>query len=103
MADIGNSIGITPDRLREVAPEFRSAAQDTFTLISQLDYARSSLISELHGAQLSRSPDALEGLLYRWHDALTNLAHSMQIVANNLDVAANSYQTTDQNVMHTTP
>ena len=96
-------VGVTPDRLREVVPEFRLAAQDTLNLMEQLDYTTRFLIGELQGASLSRSPDALDGLWAKWRNALTNLSQSMQTVASNMEVAANTYQTTDQNVMRTNP
>ncbi len=60
MADTGNTIGVTPDKLREVSPQFRRASQATYDLISSLDQATQSVLSDMYSAQLTHFPDALD-------------------------------------------
>lgn len=103
MPDAGNTISVTLDRLRSVAPEFRMASQETFYQISTLNQVTSNLLNEMYSAQLTRSSQALDELWSKWRDALTNLAYSMETVANNLEIAAEGYQYTDQNVMPHNP
>ncbi|GAC1344449.1 MAG: hypothetical protein NVSMB27_05440 [Ktedonobacteraceae bacterium] len=100
---MSDEIKVTPERLWEVSPEFRRASQDTYNLVYTLDQATNSLVYEMYSAQLTRSPEALDSLWYKWHNALSNLAASMQTVADNLDAAAGGYENTDHNVMPYTP
>lgn len=95
----GDFIAISPERLREVSPQFSTAAHDTSAMISQLNQTTTNLVSDMYSSQLLKSPDALDTLWNKWRQALTNLASSMQTVATNLDTAAASYQHTDQHAM----
>ncbi len=97
--DAGGSIKITPDRLREVSPEFRKASHETGEMISRLNQTTSSLVSDMYSAHLMKSPQALDDLWNKWRDALSKLANAMETVANNLDTAADGYQHADENAM----
>lgn len=99
MADT-TDLGVSPDVLRQVAPQFRTAAQDTLDLVYQLDGVTRNLLNDMYSANLVHSPDALDMLWRRWYNSLTTLSGAMQTVADNLDAAANIYQGTDHNAMH---
>ena len=94
----GNSIKVTPERLREVAPEFRRAAQETRDLLANLHQVARNLVYELYDARLTRSPDALDHIWNRWGSTITNLAGAMEAVANNLETSANNYEATDRHI-----
>ena len=96
---MADTINVLLDQLRTVAPEFRIASQDTLDLIDQLNQVTSNLVGDMYAAQLTRSPDALDTLWNRWRHALYNLAMSMNTVATNLEIAADSYEGTDQRAM----
>lgn len=94
----GNSIKVIPERLREVAPEFHRAAQETRDLLAGLNQMARNLVYELDEARLTRSPEALDRIWNRWSSAIDNLAGAMEAVANNLETSASSYEATDQHV-----
>ena len=94
----GNSIKVTPDRLREVAPEFQRAAQETRDLLASLNQMARNLVYELYEARLTRSPEALDRIWNRWSSSISNLAGAMEAVANNLETSASSYEATDQHI-----
>lgn len=95
-----DGINVSPDQLRTVSPQFRTAAQDTLDLVSRLDGVTRNLISDMYSTQLAHAPDALDTLWRRWYNSLTTLSSAMQTVADNLDAASGGYQVTDQNAMH---
>lgn len=97
---VTDGINVTPDQLRTVSPQFRTAAQDTLDLVTQLDGVARNLIGDMYSTQLVHAPDALDTLWRRWYSSLTTLSGAMQTVADNLDTAAGGYQITDQNAMH---
>lgn len=99
MAD-ANHLGVSPDMLRSVSPQFRVASQDTLDMVNQLDWITRNLLNDMYSANLVHAPDALDALWRRWFDALNTLSGAMQTVADNLDAAANVYQITDNNAMH---
>jgi WXG100 family type VII secretion target len=96
-SDSNESFEVTPQRLRDTAPSFYKASQDTSDLVRHLNSITQQLIDDM-SSELSKSPDALERLADRWRNAMWSLCASLEKVGGNLDAAANKYHTTDNGV-----
>ncbi len=91
------SFEVTPERLRDTAPIFHKASQDTADLVRTLNASAQQLINEM-SSELSKSPTALQHLCDRWRTSMNSLASALDKVGSNLDAAGGGYTSTDQNV-----
>ena len=96
--DDGNTINVSPARLRETAGMFQKASQDTFTLLNSLQGSARQLVGDMY-AELHHSPTALEQLCNRWSTSTTSLGNALLEVAHNMSTAADNYQGADHNGM----
>ncbi len=94
------SFEVTPQRLRDTAPVFHKASQDTADLVRSLNVSAQQLITEM-SAELNKSPTSLQHLCDRWRTSMNSLVNALDKVGSNLDVAGGSYTSTDQNVSNT--
>jgi WXG100 family type VII secretion target len=91
------SFEVTPERLRDTAPTFHKASQDTVDLVHTLNASTQQLINDM-SSELNKSPTALQHLCDRWHTSMNSLANALDKVGSNLETAGGSYTSTDQHV-----
>jgi uncharacterized protein YukE len=96
--DNGDTINVSPGRLRETAGMFQKASQDTFDLLNTLQGTARQLVGDMY-SELHHSPTALEQLCTRWSTATTSLEIALMEVAHNMSTAADNYQSADQKGM----
>lgn len=91
-APIGGDDGfsVTPERLRDTAPLFYKASQDTAALESSLSSDAQQLISDMYRV-LSQSPTSLQQFFNSWRSAMLSLSDSLSTVGYNLMAAADGY------------
>lgn len=98
IADGGDFINVSPERLRETSGTFYKASQETFNLLNTLQGDARQLVNEMY-SELHQSPTALEQLCDRWSTATYSLGTALSQVAYNLGAAADGYQNADHNGM----
>ena len=91
------SFEVTPQRLRDTAPIFHKASQDTEDLVRTLNASVQQLVNEM-SSELNKSPTSLQNLCDRWRTSMNSLASALDKVGSNLDVASGGYTSTDQNI-----
>ena len=91
------SFEVTPERLRDTAPQFHKASHDTADLVRNLNSSVQQLVDEMT-SELNKSPTALQHLCDRWRVSMNSLAHALDKVGTNLDAAGGNYSTSDHNV-----
>jgi WXG100 family type VII secretion target len=93
--DPNDVINLSLAQLRAAGATFQQASQSVSNLLAQLNHGASQLRGEMSVA-LWLSPQALGGLQQRWNDSLQRLTGSLETLGNDLNRAAATYETTDQ-------
>ena len=87
----GDGFAVTPERLRETAPHFDKASQDTATLEASLSNDANQLINDM-STVLHQSPASLQQFFNSWRSAMLSLSDSLSTVGYNLLAAADGYE-----------
>lgn len=87
----GDGFSVTPERLRDTAPLFTKASQDTAALESSLSNDAQQLINDMYTV-LNQTPASLQQFFDSWRLAMLSLSDSLATVGNNLLAAADGYQ-----------
>ncbi len=91
------SFAVTPQRLRDTAPNFHKASQDTADMLLNLNSMTQQLITDmLLLSELSRYATALENFYERWRISMLCLSTALSKVGITLEEAAGDYVTADQ-------
>jgi uncharacterized protein YukE len=99
-SDGGDSLEVTPQRLRDTAPLFHKASHDTADLTYSLNKSVQQLIIDM-SSELQKSPVSLQHLCDRWHDSMNTLASALDKISSNLDAASTDYHGADKHVANT--
>jgi uncharacterized protein YukE len=91
----GDSLEVTPQRLRDTAPLFHKASHDTADLAHSLNKSVQLLINDM-SSELQKSPASLQHLCDRWHASMNSLASALEKVGGDLDTAGRDYHGADK-------
>ncbi len=91
------SLDVTPQRLRDTAPQFHKASQDTADMLLSLNQTTQQLIADmLLLSALTRYTQALENFYERWRISMLCLSTALGRVGITLEEAAGDYVIADQ-------